>query len=115
MMRERAVVAGGTFSITSHPGKGSVVTARFPRVWVEEGSLLEAEGSTRDSESGKVPVGTATGPGATPIAPSAPANLYGGADGSIRKLRAALVRHGRKQNGAPGPDDDESWRPAIPA
>jgi len=36
MMRERALVAGGTFSIESEIGKGTTITARFPRVWIEE-------------------------------------------------------------------------------
>jgi signal transduction histidine kinase len=43
MMRERALVAGGTFSIDSEIGRGTVITAGFPRVWVEEAALLESE------------------------------------------------------------------------
>jgi signal transduction histidine kinase len=30
MMRERAMVAGGTFGVESSPGRGTVITARFP-------------------------------------------------------------------------------------
>jgi signal transduction histidine kinase len=36
MMKERALVAGGTFNRESEIGKGTVVTAEFPRVWIEE-------------------------------------------------------------------------------
>jgi signal transduction histidine kinase len=36
MMRERALVAGGTFTVTSQLAKGTVITAGFPRVWIEE-------------------------------------------------------------------------------
>src|SRR5438309_9150381 len=36
MMKERALVAGGTFQRDSEIGKGTVVTAGFPRVWIEE-------------------------------------------------------------------------------
>jgi signal transduction histidine kinase len=42
MMRERALVAGGSFSIDSQPGQGTNIRAIFPRLWVEEGSLLES-------------------------------------------------------------------------
>jgi len=55
MMRERALVAGGTFSIESEVGKGTTVTARFPRVWIEEhiDADLEAlaKGDAANSES----------------------------------------------------------------
>jgi signal transduction histidine kinase len=66
MMRERAMVAGGTYALTSEEGKGTTITATFPRVWVEEGSQLEAVGT--DSEDGSAaplprpPVGTTAGP-----------------------------------------------------
>ncbi len=43
MMRERAQVAGGKLSVESEIGHGAVVTASFPKVWVEEGTRLEAE------------------------------------------------------------------------
>ena len=49
-MRERATVAGGTFSITSEPGKGTTITATFPRVWVRGGPLLEAGPRRRASD-----------------------------------------------------------------
>jgi signal transduction histidine kinase len=61
MMRERALVAGGTFSVSSELGKGSLISARFPRVWVEEGTLLEAEAS-RTPGPAEVPVGATTAP-----------------------------------------------------
>jgi signal transduction histidine kinase len=62
MMRERALVAGGTYSLTSEVGKGTTITATFPRVWVEEGSELEATGTDTEDDSGRPPVGTSTGP-----------------------------------------------------
>jgi signal transduction histidine kinase len=52
MMRERALVAGGTFSIESEVGKGTTVTARFPRVWIEEHLDADLEALAKeDSES----------------------------------------------------------------
>lgn len=66
MMRERALVARGTFAITSEPGAGTTITVTFPQVWVEEGSKLEEgpEGGA-DSRSAlprPAPVGSTTGP-----------------------------------------------------
>ncbi len=46
MMRERALVAGGTFSIHSELGRGTSIQAWFPKVWVEEGNLHEASKPT---------------------------------------------------------------------
>ena len=43
MMKERAQVTGGTFRIESAVGHGTTVTATFPRVWLEEGTLLESQ------------------------------------------------------------------------
>lgn len=43
MMRERAQVVGGTFTVESEVGKGTLVRATFPRVWVEEATRLEAQ------------------------------------------------------------------------
>jgi signal transduction histidine kinase len=42
MMRERAMVAGGTYAVDSAPGEGTTVTVTFPGVWVQEGTLHEA-------------------------------------------------------------------------
>jgi signal transduction histidine kinase len=84
MMKERALVTGGTFKIESEVGQGTTITATFPRVWLEEGSLLEsqsdatpaptmgAEGATTDeqvlSPSG---LGKDRGTAPTPEAPPA--------------------------------------------
>jgi len=70
MMRERALVAGGTYAIHSEIGKGTTITAGFPRVWVEEGSELEAASDGEGPDAGKrpisrPPVGTAVGPPGT--------------------------------------------------
>jgi len=64
MMRERAMVAGGTYSIESEVGAGTSITVTFPRVWVEEGSRLEA-GSDLGEGDGRIPrppVGSTVGP-----------------------------------------------------
>ena len=39
MMRERAQVAGGSFTIDSAPGRGTVVTAEFPTSWLSDPAL----------------------------------------------------------------------------
>ncbi|HEY1330404.1 MAG TPA: sensor histidine kinase, partial [Actinomycetota bacterium] len=46
MMRERALVAGGSFTTQSEPGKGTTVTASFPRLWLEEGAQLQPRPAT---------------------------------------------------------------------
>jgi signal transduction histidine kinase len=38
MMRERAIVTGGSFKVESEPGRGTTITAHFPEVWVQEGN-----------------------------------------------------------------------------
>jgi len=53
MMKERAQVTGGTFSIESEPGSGTTITATFPRVWLEEGTLLESESETSPTRVGR--------------------------------------------------------------
>jgi signal transduction histidine kinase len=52
MMRERALVAGGTFSVQSEIGRGTTITAGFPRVWVEEGTLLESSSQATGGDGG---------------------------------------------------------------
>jgi signal transduction histidine kinase len=37
MMRERALVAGGTFDIQSVAGEGTTITAEFPTSWLSDG------------------------------------------------------------------------------
>ena len=63
MMRERALVGGGTYEIRSAPGEGTTVTVRFPTAL-----LREAEGSEPGPRSpgGSVPGGEA---GASPGTP----------------------------------------------
>jgi signal transduction histidine kinase len=50
MMRERALVTGGTFSLESEPGRGTTIRATFPHVWVEE-ELLESSPGSPTSEA----------------------------------------------------------------
>jgi signal transduction histidine kinase len=67
MMRERAQITGGTFTVQSAIGEGTTITATFPPVWVEEGSKLEdqSEGEA-GSFSRTPPVGSTTGPSPMP-------------------------------------------------
>lgn len=46
MMRERAVVAGGSFDLESASGQGTSVTVRFPASWLEDGTT---QGSDQES------------------------------------------------------------------
>ena len=67
MMKERALVAGGSYSIQSEVGKGTSITASFPRVWVEEGSELDSVPDGQSTDTGgrptsRPPIGTAVGP-----------------------------------------------------
>jgi signal transduction histidine kinase len=57
MMRERALVAGGTFTITSQLDKGTVITAGFPRVWIDEemAPSLDLSGDPETSGDGETP------------------------------------------------------------
>jgi signal transduction histidine kinase len=36
MMRERALVGGGTYELTSAPGEGTTITVRFPTSWLQQ-------------------------------------------------------------------------------
>ena len=64
MMRERAQVAGGTFSLESKQGDGTTVTATFPHSWLDEedeqpadepgGSMTEPP-RTREIKPGLLP------------------------------------------------------------
>jgi signal transduction histidine kinase len=46
MMRERAMVGGGTFELTSAPGQGTTITARFPTALLQQPSSAENGPST---------------------------------------------------------------------
>jgi signal transduction histidine kinase len=48
MMRERAQVAGGTFSVESAPGSGTTITVGFPIAWKSQGG--ETDGAPRDED-----------------------------------------------------------------
>ena len=66
MMKERALVTGGTYARTSEMGGGTIVRATFPRVWVEEGAVLEASTPDERAAASTPPRGATVGPVATP-------------------------------------------------
>ncbi len=74
MMRERALVVGGAFRLESEIGRGTTVTADFPSVWVQEGTLLESSdaGSAGSvSEDRRLPpLGTTVGPRPPAVGPT---------------------------------------------
>ena len=43
MMRERATVGGGSYTVTSAPGEGTTITVRFPTSWLQEGTDREVK------------------------------------------------------------------------
>jgi signal transduction histidine kinase len=101
MMRERAMVAGGTYSIESELGDGTNITVTFPRVWVEEGTRFEAdaelgEGNGRGPSLARPPVGTRVGP---------PRSSGQGSDGALDE---------RKGEEGTEPDSDTQKREAQP-
>jgi signal transduction histidine kinase len=132
MMRERAMVAGGTYSIESEIGKGTSISVTFPRVWVEEGTRFEADavqgdGSGRAPSPSRPPVGSTVGP------PRARGQM-GTAEGSLRPRRDEPGPDGSGQrqesdgadtappegeDGSIPPAQQPPWpdrrRPAIPA
>src|SRR5262249_46661816 len=67
MMRERALVTGGTFSRESELGQGTTIRATFPHVWVEE-ELLESspELASASEPSDEPPSGPPSGNGHAP-------------------------------------------------
>jgi len=133
MMRERAMVAGGTYSIESEIGAGTNIAVTFPRVWVEEGTRFEAdaelgEGNGRGQPAARPPIGSTVGP---PRATGQGGD--GEAQGSKRGDAAEPENRGQKPEPRPGagssssePSDGSTaqgpqpgWpdreRPAVPA
>jgi signal transduction histidine kinase len=49
MMRERALVAGGSYKVESAPGAGTRITARFPASWLRAEGEAEGSAETRSS------------------------------------------------------------------
>jgi hypothetical protein len=56
------MVARGTFRIESEPGQGTTITVTFPRVWVEEGTLLDAQSNGQRASSTQPPVTDSAAP-----------------------------------------------------
>jgi signal transduction histidine kinase len=44
MMRERATVGGGTFTVSSAPGAGTTITVRFPTSWLQPEGPVATDG-----------------------------------------------------------------------
>ena len=65
MMRERALVGGGTFELKSVPGQGTSITVRFPTSWLQE--VPEAPGVP------STPLPSGVSPGTSPTSPDSPA------------------------------------------
>jgi signal transduction histidine kinase len=74
MMRERAVVAGGTFEATSEPGRGTDVRVRFPTSWLQEapteaGPEADASPSAAQVQTEPPPTVPSRRPAARPASP----------------------------------------------
>ena len=98
MMRERALVAGGTFSIESEVGKGTTVTARFPRVWIEEHLDADLEALAK---------GDAPSESHDAVTPSP--------DRGRRLAADARPPEPDRATDAPTPEPEPTGRPASPA
>jgi signal transduction histidine kinase len=67
MMRERATVGGGTFTIQSVPGEGTTITVRFPTSWLQE-EEIQSQG---EAQAPALPPAGASR-GAVPSPPASP-------------------------------------------
>jgi signal transduction histidine kinase len=67
MMRERATVGGGTFTIQSVPGDGTTITVRFPTSWLQE-EEIQSQG---EAQAPQLPPAGASR-GAVPSPPASP-------------------------------------------
>jgi signal transduction histidine kinase len=115
MMRERAQVAGGTFGIQSDIGSGTSITASFPRVWVEEGTLLE---SFAQPANGEGPDPAVRPPAVRPGegGDKRPRRIFRRFERGTRVGAATPAKQGRqpRQRGASLPDPDEAEREQRP-
>ena len=125
MMRERALVTGGTFSVQSEIGRGTIITAGFPRVWVEEAALLESVAQPTEGEG--------SGPSAgrpEEASEKRPRRLFGFGQGSRVPAATAAEKPDRKPTGRgeelkpsgrtpepepPGPEEAPRDRRPVPA
>src|SRR5439155_26276709 len=72
MMRERALVAGGSFAVESRPGHGTTVTAHFPEVWIQDAAEeppAEPAAEPTAPADGPAPPGATGAEGLPPPAP----------------------------------------------
>jgi signal transduction histidine kinase len=116
MMRERAQVAGGTFSVESEIGHGTTITAGFPRVWVEEAELLESVAAPTDGDGSGPSAGQPEDRGE-----KRPRRLFGkfGRESQVAAATAVGIpgrkRSGRDEPPATGPEDAQRDRRPVPA
>ena len=62
MMRERATVGGGSYTVASAPGQGTTITVRFPTSWLQE----DPERDVRETPPAPQPNGASPGIPARP-------------------------------------------------
>jgi len=100
MMRERALVAGGTFSIESEVGTGTIVSARFPRVWIEEHAVGDVEAAMARAGN------TTPSPSGDSVKQAGRTSRDGGGSGQAPRDPAAA---------SPSPEAESGGRPSAPA
>jgi signal transduction histidine kinase len=73
MMRERALVGGGTYEVASKPGEGATTTVRFPTSWLQEEGQPAGAGPESPAPQPPHPGGASREPSSRPSgAPSEP-------------------------------------------
>jgi signal transduction histidine kinase len=127
MMRERALVAGGTFTVQSEIGRGTIISAGFPRVWVEEGTLLESSSQAaggagpatdQPEQVGVKKPGRVFGRFGQEARVRAPASKTATATPTPAAATTAAATPGRQPSQAepdPDPDQDQRGRRPVPA
>jgi signal transduction histidine kinase len=70
MMRERATVGGGSYTVASTPGEGTTITVRFPTSWLQEATDRDARESVpagdRDGAAPGIPARSSSTAGSVP-------------------------------------------------
>ncbi len=71
MMRERALVGGGSFDLKSAPGRGTSITITFPTSWLQQ----EGEGEEPHASQVRAQTGASPDSGRTPTAEQGPESV----------------------------------------